>query len=310
MIQIVDPLETAELLTFARIVEEKSLSRAAKALRTPRATISRRLARLEQRLGARLLRRTTRSLTLTDAGETFYRHARIALDAVAQAQSSVKRADDGVIRGDLRVSVPPLTDESFFAMITRFGKKYPDVRLQLDFSSRLVDLRRDSYDVAFRATDNVEPGLHARTLGRHEFIGVASPSYLAEYGRPKTVKDLKKHRCLTGFARGELPQMTWPARGRAVHVDGAFSSNDLRMLAEAALAGLGVAFLPQVMVAEHLESGALVQVLPDVLRSTSRLMVVYTEKEFLPAQVRAFIDAIVEWAPTSATLRGRRKQRA
>src|SRR4029453_2180868 len=102
MIQMKEPVETAELVAFTRIVEAKSLSRAAAELAVPRATIGRRLARLEKRLGARLLRRTTRTLTLTDAGDLFYRHARIVLDAVAQAQASV-RTQDNVMRGDVRV---------------------------------------------------------------------------------------------------------------------------------------------------------------------------------------------------------------
>lgn len=309
MIQTEDLLETAELLAFAQIVKAKSLSRAAKELRVPRATISRRLARLEQRLGARLLRRTTRSLSLTDAGETFYRHARIALDTLSQAQASVQRADDGSVRGDVRVAAPPINDDSFFAMVTNFAKKYPDVRVQIEFSSRLVDLGREGYDVALRATDKIEPGLVARTLGRHEVIGVAAPSYIAAHGRPKTAKDLKKHRCLTGFARGEFPQTTWPVGSRAVHVEGVFSSNDLGMLTEAAVQGLGIAFLPHVALGEHLERGTLVEVLPGALKREHRLAVVYAEKEFLPAQVRAFVDAIVEWASTSPNVRSRRKQR-
>src|SRR5512134_3746345 len=102
---MVDPVETTELLAFSRTIEARSLSRAAAELGVPRATISRRLARLEERLGARLLRRTTRSLALTDAGEALLRHARIVLDAVQHAEASVRRIDD-VVRGDLRVSVP------------------------------------------------------------------------------------------------------------------------------------------------------------------------------------------------------------
>src|SRR5262252_8287290 len=105
MIQMDDPLKTAELLAFARVVDAKSLSRAAVELGVPRATVGRRLARLEKRLGTRLLRRTTRSLAVTETGEVFYRRARIVLDAVAQAQACV-RADAEVMRGDLRVSLP------------------------------------------------------------------------------------------------------------------------------------------------------------------------------------------------------------
>src|SRR5919108_1309577 len=108
-----EPLENVELLAFTKSVEARSLSRAAARLRVPRATLSRRLARLEERLGARLLRRTTRSLTITDAGEALYRHARIVLDAVNEAEASIRRSDD-TIRGNLRVSLPPLVSSDFF----------------------------------------------------------------------------------------------------------------------------------------------------------------------------------------------------
>ena len=155
LIQMQEPLETADLLAFASSVEEKSLSGAAEKLRVPRVTLSRRLARLEKRLGARLLRRTTRSLTLTDAGSALYRHARIVLDAVQHAEASVRQADD-TMRGDLRVSVPPFSSESFYRLVLRFAAKYPAVRLQIQFSSRMVDLGRGEYDVALRASSRSE----------------------------------------------------------------------------------------------------------------------------------------------------------
>ena|SRR5688572_11931260 len=159
-----DPVETAELTAFVQTVDARSLSRAAAELGIPRATLSRRLARLEQRLGARLLRRSTRSLALTDAGESFNRHARIVLEAVAHAEASVRQVDDAV-RGSLRVSVPPIVTPSFRAMLCSFSERYPDVRLQVHFTSRIVDLRRDGYDVALRASSQMEPGLIAQ-IGR------------------------------------------------------------------------------------------------------------------------------------------------
>src|SRR5215475_15831131 len=137
-----ETLETAELLAFASAVETASLSAAARSLGVPRATIGRRLARLEERLRTRLLRRTTRSLALTDAGEALYRHARIVLDAVHQAEASVRRTDDA-IRGDLRISVPHIMQPSFFGMLCDFAKAHPEVRMQVHFSTRHVDLRRD-----------------------------------------------------------------------------------------------------------------------------------------------------------------------
>ena len=296
MIQIHEPLETAELLAFTRAVEAKSLSRAAAELGVPRATVGRRLARLEQRLGTRLLRRTTRSLALTDAGDLFYRHARIVLDAVEQAQASVRNTDN-VMRGDLRVSVPPIIDDSFLAMIASFAKAHPEVRVQVDFSTRLVDLLREGYDVALRASSNIQPGLVARTISRDKAIAVASPTYLAENGTPRSPRDLRHHRCLTSFARGELPQSRWPVGRRRVHVDSAFSSNDLRLLREAALRGLGIALLPKLVLADLVERGKLVQVLPGVIESEDRVAVVFPEREFLPPHVRAFVDALVAWGP-------------
>lgn len=297
MIQMNDPIETTELLAFARTIEAKSLSRAAAELRIPRATLGRRLARLEERLGTRLLRRTTRSLVLTDAGELFYRHARIVLDAVAQAQASVQVVDD-VVRGDLRVSVPPLMDDSLSTMIMNFVEKYPQVRVQVDVSTRLVDLLRDGYDVALRASSELQPGLIARTVARDRIIAVASPAYLERMGTPRKLKDLRHHRCLTGFARGELPQAVWPAGRSFVRVDGAFSSNDLRLVRDVALRGLGLAMIPHLVLGDLVEKGILVQVMPGILEAETRVSVVYVEREFIPPHVRAFVETMVAWAPS------------
>src|SRR6266850_1441929 len=157
-----EPVETSELLAFTRTVEAKSLSRAAAELGVPRATVGRRLARLEERLGVRLLRRTTRALVLTDAGDVFYRHARIVLDAVEQAEASVRKSDD-VVSGTLRVATPPMLDPSFNALVCDFARAYPKVQIQVDASSRHVDMLREGYDVALRSSTELQPGLVART---------------------------------------------------------------------------------------------------------------------------------------------------
>ncbi|MDI3289949.1 LysR family transcriptional regulator [Polyangium sp. 15x6] len=291
-----DPLETSELLAFSKAVEARSLSRAAAELGVPRATISRRLARLEERLGVRLLRRTTRSLVLTDAGEALHRHARIVLDAVHHAEASVRKTDDAV-RGELRVSVPPMTGTSFSAMICDFARRYPEVRIHVHSTTQHVDLQRGGYDVALRATTALEPGLVARTLAREPTLAVASPAYLEAHGTPRNRRDLRHHRCLMGFARGELPQTQWPFSGGKFQVEGALFANDVYLLCDAALEGLGIALLPLILAHPHLESGALVHVLPGALQGESHIAVVYPEREFMPPQVRAFIDALVAWAP-------------
>lgn len=291
-----EPLESAELLAFTRIVDARSLSRAALELRVPRATIGRRLQRLEERLGVRLLRRTTRALSLTDAGEALYRSARIALDAVRQAEESVRRRDD-VVRGELRVSVPPFTNPHFHALIADFMRRYPEVVLQLHFSTLHADLQRGSYDIAIRGTRALEPGLVARVLLRSSQIGVAAPSYLARKGKPRTLRDLRQHACLLSFARGELAQTHWIDRkGKLVQVAGSIASNDITFLRAMAIEGAGIAYLPLPHVQPALDDGRLVQVLKGSLETTTQLAIAYVEREFLAPQVRAFIDAMVVYA--------------
>lgn len=292
-----EPVETSELLAFTRIVEAQSLSRAARELRAPRPTISRRLARLEARLGVRLLRRTTRSLALTDAGEALYRQARLVLDAVAAAEASVRRPDD-VVAGELRVSAPsPLFDESFFDVLAAFAERHPNVRIQIHASTRHTDLRREGYDVAIRAGSDIGPGLVARTLFRPKMLAVASPAYVARAGAPRRAKDLRRHRCLMAFSRGELPETHWRIDGRSMHVEGSFFSNDMPLLCAEAARGLGIAVVPDLFAAPYLARGALVPVLPHASFGRGTVAVVWLDREMLAPQVRAFVDAVAKWRP-------------
>jgi DNA-binding transcriptional LysR family regulator len=293
-----EPLETAELLAFTKAVESKSLSRAAAELGMPRATLSRRLGRLEQRLGARLLLRTTRSLTITDAGEALYRHARIALDAVAEAEAAIRPGDEKV-RGNLRVALPPVVSAPLLDIVAEFAAAHPQVRLQAQLSTRHVDLRREGYDVALRASGEFEPGLVARTLARFDFIAVASPGYLAAQGTPTSLRDLRDHRCLMGFARGELPETHWIGGGRKIQLEGAFFSNSPAMLVRAAERGLGIAVVPSLAVQGQLQRGELVAVMPGLLRSEGRIALVYPERELVPPPVRAFVDWVLARAPAA-----------
>jgi DNA-binding transcriptional LysR family regulator len=293
-----EPLENVELLAFTTAARSKSLSRAAAELGIPRATLGRRLARLEERLGTRLLRRTTRSLAITDAGEALYHHARIVLDAVAEAETSIKRADD-VVRGNLRISCPPSITAAFVDLVAEFAAAHPQVRLQADFSTKMVDLQRDGYDVALRATSQFEPGLVARTLVRFEFVAVASPTYVATHGAPSSVRELRRHRCLMGFARGDLPETHWVVAGRKVPLEGVLFANSPSLLVRAAERGLGIAFVPTLAVARSLERGALVRVMPNVLREKGRIALLYPERQLVAPPVRAFVDWIVARAPAA-----------
>jgi DNA-binding transcriptional LysR family regulator len=288
-------LETAELEAFARIVESGSLSKAAAELEVPRATIGRRLGRLEERLGVRLVRRSTRRLALTDAGTTLYHHALAALTAVREAAASV-RGIDGAMRGRLRISVPPLANASFDALINDFLARFPDVQLHVHASAQHADLLGGGFDLALRAGGAIDPGLVARPLARSRSLAVASPTYLARRGTPKRARDLREHACLLGFDRGIVPNHYWPLRnGSTVRVDGPFASNEPTALQAAVLAGHGIALLPLFFVAAAIHAGQLVAVLPAQVGGQVQIAVVYPERELVPPIVRAFVDELVAW---------------
>ncbi len=300
MSQIAPAVENVELAAFVAIVDAGSFTQAARELRVARATLGRRLARLEERLGVRLLLRTTRSVSLTEIGESFYTQARRALEAVARAEA-VAREESGELSGSLRVSMPPIADPALDELLLSFAERHPSVRMQVHLGTRRVDLLRDGYDVALRAGVVSDPGLIARRLMRNRLIAVASPAYLEQAGTPSTVAELSAHRCLSGFERGELPSRTWHGPDRQYPVEGSFSTNEMPLLHRAALRGLGIAQVPELLATDDLEAGRLVQVLPDELSVETSLCVVYPERTLLPRQVRAFIDALLSWKPAFAS---------
>lgn len=288
--------ETSELRSFISIVDTKSLTRAAAALQLPRATISRRLTRLEEKLGVRLLHRTTRSVALTDAGERFVGHARSALEAVSVAENALRVEAGGAPKGPVRVSVPHGLGQPFRDFVTGFSRRWPEVQLQVLATSELVDLAKEGFDVALRASSLETPGVVTRRVMRDVHVAVAAPAYLEAHGAPRTRGDLRKHRCLVSFAPGRVPVSSWPLLdGGRVHVTGTFVSNELALVRSAALAGLGIALLPLILVRDDLAEGALVHVLPKVVGADARVLVAWPEREFTPEAVRVFIEELVAW---------------
>jgi DNA-binding transcriptional LysR family regulator len=302
---MIQMLETEELRIFATVVTASSLSRAATELRVPRATVSRKLSLLEERLGVRLLHRTTRSMKLTDAGRQLHRHAELVLDAVRLAESSVQ-GNPSSPRGPVRVSVPPMVGGSLPDVMADFVAAFPAVQLQVHVSNRLVDLKREGFDAAIRATGALAPGLIARRLSQTSLVGVASPAYLAAHGAPRSLANLSEHRCLMSFDREERAQTYWSPGGRKIPLAGAAFSNDPHVVLRFVERGLGIAFLPSTLVATAMARGELVAVLPKVLRLEGSISLVYAERQLMTPPVRAFIDWIIERAPAalnSATLK-------
>jgi len=288
-----DAPETSELLAFVQIADAGSISGAASELELPRATVSRRLARLEDRLGVKLMHRTTRQLQLTESGEELYHHARSIVQAVESASRAVRRSDD-TPRGLLRVSAPPLS-LGFRKVVLSFVERYPEVQLELISSSRHEDMIANNIDLAWRAGVSIDPGLIARRLVASEVVGLASPAYLERAGVPETPADLERHACLVGFARGVRPATHWPLHdGGKIRVRGRLVSNDVVLLLDAARRDMGIAVLPAIVAGLALERGEVVPVLPGVLGTASQVALVYPDKRLLKPAVRAFVDHVVE----------------
>jgi len=279
---------------FVSIVDHGSVTAAAEALGLPRPTVSKRLARLEERLNVRLLHRTTRRMKLTEQGEILYERARRVVRAAREAEAAVQRHDD-VPRGLLRVLIPPRVPESTFTeWFAAFLHAFPEVSLDVVGTEVHLDLVAEGFDVAIRHGAIADTSLVSRTLAINTEIAVASPRYLAARGTPTTAEALSDHNCIIGYTGENLPNPRWPLlEGGWTHVGGSLMTNHHGLRLEAAKRDLGVAIVLDSAAKELLESGELVRVLPDIIGRRDHARLVYPDREFLEPKVRAFIDFIV-----------------
>ncbi|TPV93759.1 MAG: LysR family transcriptional regulator [Myxococcales bacterium FL481] len=280
---------------FVTVVESGSVTGAADRLGLPRPTLSRRLARLEQRLGVRLLHRTTRRLKLTPHGERLYPKASRVVQVAREAQAEVQRLD-GVPRGSLRVSVPDgLPSHVFAGWMSEFVRRYPEVSLEIVATAVHVDLVADGFDVALRGGEVEDPSLVRRSIGHGVRIAVASAAYLQRYGTPASLEDLASHRCIVGFHAGTTPEVRWPLiTGATVPVTAFMATNDMYLRLALAKRDLGIVMVIDSVAAADLATGELVRVLPGVLGRREMLSLVYVDRTFLEPKVRAFIEFVSE----------------
>lgn len=276
---------------FVAIVEGGSVTAAAEALGLPRPTVSRRLARLEERLGVRLLHRTTRRLKTTAEGRLLYARARRVVDAAHEAEAAVRRLD-GTPRGLLRVSVPTsLPRETMGVWVAEYLAEYPEVELEFVASLDFVDLVADGFDIALRRGVRADDTLIQRVLRVDASIAIASPDYLERRGVPTDVEALAEHECILGHRTTGTEDDDWPlSSGGRVRVSGRFRSNQAELRLGAARAGLGIAVTSALIVREELEAGHLVHVLPDLVGTQERVSLVYVDREFVDPKVRSFVD--------------------
>ncbi|WP_437720187.1 LysR substrate-binding domain-containing protein [Sorangium sp. So ce861] len=279
---------------FLEVARLQSFSAAARALGLTSSSVSKQVARLEERLRVQLLRRTTRRVSLTEAGDLYAERAGRILADVEEAHRAV--ADlDGTPRGTLRISAPTILGTIRVApAVLACRAKYPELRIDLDITDRIVDLVAERIDVAVRQAVGVSPAsLVARRLADDRRVLCASPRYLRRHGTPRRLEDLADHDCITHNME-PVPRWTLvgPEGERVIPVSGTLRSSDTMALRDAAVAGIGVANLPDYVVEEHLESGALRRVLPEYGASTRAIFAVYAPPA--RAAIRVFVETLAK----------------
>jgi DNA-binding transcriptional LysR family regulator len=286
-----------EMTVFVRAVELKSISAAARNLRLSAAAASHRILQLEEKMGVRLLNRTTRSLQPTEAGLIFYEHALEVLAAVMRAENSMATAS-GIPTGTLRVTAPLGFGRRVLApLVSEFHARYPNLEIRLRLSDHIIDLLSESVDVAVRMAVLPDSSLVVRKIADCPRFLCASPAYLDKHGRPETPDDLLQHNCILLRFPGSTQArwtLTTPTGPLVVPVTGKFDADDGDVLTEWALQGDGIALKPYWEIAHHLRNGDLEQVLPAFPPEAVSLTLLYPNKHLLPARVRVFADFLVE----------------
>lgn len=287
----------AAIEAFVRVAECGSFSKAAERLNSSKSVVSRQVGALEAELGARLLHRTTRALTLTEAGRGYFERAGRILADLAEANSSVGQLQ-AAPRGRLRISAPVSFGFLHLAgVIPDFLERYPDVDIDLVMNDRFVDLVEEGFDTAVRIGKLEDSSLVARKIAPARRTISASPAYLQKRGTPASPDDLKAHECLCYSNLGLSQEWRFVrADGRPwpVEVRGRLHANNGDALRAAALRGFGLAVLPSFLVGSDFQSGALVSVLDAFMAQDSGVYAVYPHARHLSPKVRAFVDFLAE----------------
>lgn len=275
---------------YARVIETGSLAAAGRSLNLSPAMVSKRIAALEERLGARLLHRTTRKLATTEAGQRFYERVSEILAASREAESLVTGAA-GEPSGRLRLTAPTSFGRLHVAPhLKAFLDRWPRLEIELDLSDGYVDLVSERIDLAIRIAPGTETGLTGHRLAPNRRLLCASPAYLKQHGAPVRLQDLRRHRLLA--AEGQLP---WRLQGKTgivtVPGDSTVRTNSSEVVRELAIAGLGIALRSTWDVGNELRSGVLRVVLPDHPGAADvSIFAVHPATNFVPPGVRAFIE--------------------
>jgi len=282
---------------FAQVVEAKSFSAAADKLGMSKSVASRYVSALERSLSVKLLNRSTRKLSLTEAGTVFYEHcARIVQEAelAEQRMTQTQSEPAGLVRV---TATPAFAVRHVLPVLAEFHQKYPQIRVKLSCSNRALDLGDEGFDLGIRVSFNPAPNLVARKLAVNRSVLCAAPTYIKQHGTPRRIEDLRKHECV--LFPPLAPKGVWTLRRDrrkySVQVAGAFETDDMDAVYAAVMADLGIGIVPAYMAADALRQGLLVPLLRNFqVMPESAIYLVYLPNRTLPSRVRALIDFLVE----------------
>ncbi|MFF7709733.1 LysR substrate-binding domain-containing protein [Pseudomonas sp. NPDC007930] len=288
-----NPFEDMRL--FSQVLDAGSFTAAAEHLGVSKQLISRRVMALEARLGVRLLNRSTRRLDVTPLGQAYYDAAQRLLAEVEQVEQSIA-GEQGEPRGVVRVSAPlSFAVEHLSALLPAFLQRYPGVTLELDLSDRNVDLLGEGFDLALRIGELSDSSLIVRHIAEVDRLWCASPGYLAAHGEPQTPEALAGHQCLPyGHGRNETWRFERAGKAQAIQVSGRLRANNGEVLRDAAIAGLGIAYLPAFIVAKALAQGQLCRLLDEFRPPPLPLSALYPGHRQASQPVRALVEFLRE----------------
>lgn len=283
-------MDLNEIKVFVKVVQVGSFSEAARQLGMPKSTVSAKVADLESRLGLSLIRRTTRKLFVTDAGQDYFEKCRQGLESLMAAEEHLTQGRQEP-QGLLRITAPiDLGATALPPVIAAYKKKYPKVQIEVVLSERKVDLIAEGFDLAVRAGQLKDSSLIAKKLGEVYFAPFASPGYLKTHGTPKHPKELKNHSCLRFAPMGEDQwHLVGPSK-TVVTLEKNFLSNDLSIIKSLAVNGNGIALLPTFVCMAEVRSQKLIRILPDWRSQVQPVQFVYPGQKFLPLKTSIFME--------------------
>ena len=288
-------MDLNSIQVFIKVVEASSFSEAGRLLGLPRAAVSRKVAKLEEELGVRLLQRTTRRLSLTDSGRLFYERCRHSIAGLEEARLQIAETQT-TPRGRLRIAAHIEFGMYFIGkLIGRFMADYPELTVEVELIGRQVDMVAEGIDLMLCAFKLEDSSLIVRKIADVERGLYASGEYLAAHGTPKRVKELSTHQCILPVGRKKtLWQLDSPEGKVEVEVSGKISSNSITFMRDAAIGGLGIALIPSFLCQKAVADGRLIALLNAGKPISTEMYALYPSRRYLPSKVKVFLEFLKE----------------